>query len=86
MFLFVPAFAVVALAPIVLGQSYLDGLIQALNTSGLTQLASIATSLNGTAVGQGLLSQLPKGNKTIFAPTNEARMSLCHWLSTICLT
>ncbi|KAF8841404.1 Fasciclin-domain-containing protein, partial [Paxillus ammoniavirescens] len=47
-----------------------------LNTNGLTQLASIATSLNGTAVGQGLLSQLPKGNKTLFAPTNEALSAL----------
>ncbi|KIK97589.1 hypothetical protein PAXRUDRAFT_824797 [Paxillus rubicundulus Ve08.2h10] len=72
MFLLVPAFAAAASAPVVLGQSYLDGLVQTLTTNGLTQLASIATSLNGTAVGQGLLSQLPEGNKTLFAPTNEA--------------
>ncbi|KAF9220365.1 Fasciclin-domain-containing protein [Gyrodon lividus] len=74
--MFFPALALVALAPVVLGQSYLDGLSQTLNAAGLTQLANITTLLNATTVGQELVAQLPQGNKTLFAPTNQALSGL----------
>jgi hypothetical protein len=52
--------------------TYLTGLSQALNASGLTQLASVAAGINNTAIGQRLLSALPTKNWTIFAPNDTA--------------
>ncbi|KIJ63995.1 hypothetical protein HYDPIDRAFT_133294 [Hydnomerulius pinastri MD-312] len=76
MFCFLSSFVFLALVPSVLGQSYLEGLVQTLNANGLTQLASIGTSLNGTTIGQQVLAALPEGNKTLFAPTNAALSAL----------
>jgi len=52
--------------------TYLTGLSQALNASGLTQLAAVAAGINNTAIGQRLLSALPTKNWTIFAPNDTA--------------
>ncbi|KAF9235087.1 hypothetical protein BU15DRAFT_89709 [Melanogaster broomeanus] len=72
MFISLPTLAVLTLAPVVLAQSYLDGLVQTLSASGLTTLAGIMTSLNGSTVGQEVLTSLSQGNNTLFAPTNDA--------------
>ncbi|KAL1940559.1 hypothetical protein VTO73DRAFT_7994 [Trametes versicolor] len=63
-----------ALAPAVLAQNAVLGeLLQALNSSGLTRLSSIATQLNSTTAGQSLLSQLSSGTPfVLFAPTDNA--------------
>jgi hypothetical protein len=45
---------------------------QELQNQGLTQLASLFTTINQTSVGQALFSQISLGNFTFFAPTNEA--------------
>ncbi|EGN94291.1 hypothetical protein SERLA73DRAFT_188091 [Serpula lacrymans var. lacrymans S7.3] len=72
--LFLLSFIILASVPAVIGQNltYLTGLLQTLNASGLTQLASVAPSLNNTPSGQRILSTLPQGNWTLFAPNNAA--------------
>ncbi|KAG2137543.1 FAS1 domain-containing protein [Suillus clintonianus] len=63
------------LLPAVFGQSwqqYLDGLVQALNTSGLTTLSSASAALNISSEGQRVAQSLPTGNWTLFAPNNQA--------------
>jgi len=60
------------LLPVVFGQQFLDGLIQALNGSGLTSLASAGTLLNSTAEGQRVVHSISSGNWTVFAPSNQA--------------
>lgn len=52
--------------------TYIAGLVQALNSSGLTQLATVTASINSTALGQQLISALPTRNWTIFAPDDNA--------------
>ncbi|CAE7186317.1 unnamed protein product [Rhizoctonia solani] len=52
--------------------NYLTGLLGALNGLGLTSLVSVASSLANNTDGVALLSQLSQGNKTIFAPSNDA--------------
>ena len=53
--------------------TYLTGLGQALSAAGLNQLAVVAAAINGTAIGQQLLVDLPTRNWTIFAPDDAAR-------------
>ncbi|KAG1781207.1 FAS1 domain-containing protein [Suillus placidus] len=63
------------LLPAVFGQSwqqYLDGLVQALNTDGLTTLASASAALNSSSEGQLVAQSLSAGNWTLFAPNNQA--------------
>ncbi|KAB5596116.1 Homoaconitate hydratase [Ceratobasidium theobromae] len=68
-FALIAAFAVPALAQ---QDAYLTGLLGTLNSLGLTSLVNIAgTVANGTN-GVALLTQLAQGNKTLFAPNNEA--------------
>ncbi len=72
------ATALLASAPTVFGQNFtfLSGLFQTLNSSGHTQLSSVAAKLNGTAAGQSVLSQLSNGSPfVLFAPTDNACMS-----------
>jgi hypothetical protein len=45
---------------------------QELQNQGLTQLASLFTTINQTTLGQDLLSKISLGNFTFFAPTNDA--------------
>lgn len=52
--------------------SYLLGLAQALDNQGLTTLANIAASIVNDTAGQQLIEELQTGNKTVFAPSNEA--------------
>jgi len=52
--------------------TYLTGLAQVLNNSGLTQLATVAAGVNSTTFGQQLLDALPTKNWTIFAPDDAA--------------
>jgi uncharacterized Tic20 family protein len=57
---------------------------QELQNQGLTQLASLFTTINQTSVGQALLSKISLGNFTFFAPTNEASTfayHFHHWLN-----
>jgi len=65
-----------ALLPVVAyaqNPSAVSGLVQALNQAGLTQLVQVAAQLNGTTVGQSLLSNLTSGDPfLVFAPNNEA--------------
>ncbi|KAH7890248.1 FAS1 domain-containing protein [Phlebopus sp. FC_14] len=65
-----------ACSPVVLGQDYFTGLLQALNASGLTQASTIAASLNTTSTGQYVISKLSTENTTLFAPTNQALSAL----------
>lgn len=71
-------FAAFAFIPIALadgGCANYTGVLQALNASGLDQFANATASLNGTS-GQYVLTKLFQGNKTVFAPTDDACMSL----------
>ena len=52
---------------------------QELQNQGLTQLASLFTTINQTSVGQDLLSKISIGNFTFFAPTNEASKFAYHY-------
>ena len=53
--------------------TYLDGLVSALESAGLTELITVAATVNGTSAGQSLLNNLTSGNAyTIFAPNNDA--------------
>ncbi|KAI0770928.1 FAS1 domain-containing protein [Trametes elegans] len=64
-----------ASAPLALGQNVtiLTELLSALTSSGHTRLASVATQLNSTSVGQSLLKQLSDGTPyVLFAPTDSA--------------
>ncbi|KAK1923101.1 hypothetical protein DB88DRAFT_473734 [Papiliotrema laurentii] len=54
------------------GTDYLSQVLGALTGAGLTSLVSVATSIANTTEGQALLGQLAGGNKTVFAPNNEA--------------
>jgi hypothetical protein len=66
-----------ALARIVYAQqdpAYISGLVDALKSNNLTTLATVAVAINSTTEGQALLAGLNQGNKTVFAPTNDACM------------
>jgi hypothetical protein len=63
---------VLTLLPVVFGQQFLGGLIQALNGDGLTSLASASAALNSTSEGQRVVQSISSGNWTIFAPSNKA--------------
>ncbi|QRW18163.1 Transforming growth factor-beta-induced protein ig-h3 [Rhizoctonia solani] len=52
--------------------TYLTGLANALNGLGLTSLVGVVGSLANNTNGTALLAQLSQGNKTVFAPNNEA--------------
>lgn len=54
--------------------TYVAGLLNALNSAGLTTLASAVGAINSTSVGSQLLGQLSNTthNYTVFAPNNEA--------------
>ncbi|CAE6452024.1 unnamed protein product [Rhizoctonia solani] len=66
------ASAAVQASPIAPRQDYLTGLVQALNQQGLTTLSSVLTQFATTEQGQQIGGQLPNGNYTILAPSNEA--------------
>ncbi|KAG1879995.1 FAS1 domain-containing protein [Suillus subluteus] len=69
------SFVLLTLLPAVFGQSwqqYLNGLVQALNTDGLTTLASASAALNSSSAGQQVAQILSTGNWTLFAPNNQA--------------
>lgn len=53
--------------------SALASLVSALQNAGLTQLVQVASTLNGTEIGQQVLSNLTSGNPfVIFAPNDAA--------------
>ncbi|KAI9633495.1 FAS1 domain-containing protein [Dioszegia hungarica] len=66
------------LAPLVLAQSttnttqYLTQVLGALTGAGLTSLVSVASAIANTTDGAALLASLAQGNKTVFAPNNDA--------------
>jgi uncharacterized surface protein with fasciclin (FAS1) repeats len=65
-----------ALLPVAFTQSinetYLGGLAQTLNNSGLIQLATVASGIINTTAGARLLALLPTENFTVFAPDDAA--------------
>ncbi|KAG6369254.1 hypothetical protein JVT61DRAFT_15560 [Boletus reticuloceps] len=67
---------VLAFVPSVFAEGNLTGLLQALNSTGLDQFANATASLNGTTMGRQVLAQLSEGNKTIFAPSDQAWLSV----------
>lgn len=74
------AFVLAALAP-ALAQAqnitFLTGLLGQLQSVGVTQLASLATSLNSSSVGQAILANLTNGDPhVLFAPNDHALSSL----------
>ncbi|OCF33670.1 hypothetical protein I316_04744 [Kwoniella heveanensis BCC8398] len=52
--------------------SYLTTLLGALNAANLTGLVGVASGIANTTEGLALLTELSQGNKTVFAPSNEA--------------
>ena len=51
----------------------LTAVVQALESLGLTSLATVAASVNSTTAGEALLAQLSQGVAlTVFAPSNDA--------------
>ncbi|KAG1807371.1 FAS1 domain-containing protein [Suillus variegatus] len=63
------------LLPVVFAQSwqqYLAGLVQTLNTDGLSTLAAASATLNNSNNGQQVAQALSTGNWTLFAPNNQA--------------
>ena len=57
--------------------TFLTGLLSSLGSAGLTQIATVAQSINGTTVGRNLLLNISNGEPHIlFAPTNAARTQL----------
>jgi len=67
------------LAPLVLAQNstsnstaYLTQVLGALTGAGLTSLVSVASAIANTTDGAALLASLAQGNKTVFAPNNDA--------------
>ena len=61
--------------------TFLTSLAQELTSLGLTSLVTAVTSINSTAAGQSLLSQLGNSSQTIFAPNNagcELRSRVFH--------
>lgn len=45
------------------------------SAANLTGLVGVATAIAATPEGQALLAELGRGNKTVFAPNNEAFVS-----------
>lgn len=69
------SFVLLTLLPAAFGQSwqqYINGLVQALNTYGLTTLAAASAALNSSSDGQQVAQSLSTGNWTLFAPNNQA--------------
>ncbi|PSR74188.1 hypothetical protein PHLCEN_2v10036, partial [Hermanssonia centrifuga] len=67
--------ALFTLAPLALAQNetFLAGFVATLQSAGLTQLISIAGTLNGTANGQALLANISNGSPhLLFAPNDAA--------------
>lgn len=67
------ALAIFPPAAMAQNSSYLLGLAQALNNQGLTALSTIAAAALNDTAGTQLLQELQTGNKTVFAPSNDAR-------------
>lgn len=55
--------------------TFIEGFLAFLQANGHSQLANLTTSIKDTQVGQALLADLPNGNLTLFAPTDQARKS-----------
>ncbi|TDL21231.1 FAS1 domain-containing protein [Rickenella mellea] len=73
MFSLLPIAALVAPALAQQNITYLTSLLGALNSAGLTSLATAAGQINSTATGQNVLEQLSKQTPfTVFAPNNNA--------------
>lgn len=72
-----PLLLAAAVVPTVMAQSanltFLAGFLNTLQTAGLTQIATLAQSLNSTSVGQNILAELSNGSPSLlFAPNNAA--------------
>jgi len=53
-----------------LNQTYIAGLIATFEDAGLTALAGVLPGAINTTTGTALFTDLPNGNKTVFAPTD----------------
>lgn len=54
------------------GAAYLQQVLGALEAANLTSLVNVTTAVANTTAGMALLGQLANGNKTVFAPNNDA--------------
>ena len=72
----VSAVSALALAPtLAMAQNatFINGLVSALTSANLTQLVSVAATINSTSTGQSLLADISNGGPfVIFAPSNDA--------------
>ena len=59
--------------------TFIAELVQALQSEGLTSLASAAQSVANTTTGQRLLQELGQGPQTVFAPNNAGCELTCYW-------
>lgn len=66
------ALAVFPLATLAQNSSYVLGLAQALNDQGLSTLATLAAGVLNDTAGPAFFEELQSGNKTLFAPSNDA--------------
>ena len=70
----------VAAAPLVAAQNITEtigALLTAFTDLGLTSLIQVAGSIENTTRGIEFLSELANGSRILFAPTNDARTSIC---------
>ncbi|KAF8154905.1 FAS1 domain-containing protein [Crassisporium funariophilum] len=61
--------------------TYLQDLMTALQSAGFSELANATMTINSTANGQAILSQISQGNFTVFAPTDAAFRNLSSDIS-----
>ncbi|KIP05779.1 hypothetical protein PHLGIDRAFT_73724, partial [Phlebiopsis gigantea 11061_1 CR5-6] len=67
------ALALVPSLAVAQNATFLSGLLSALQSANLTQLLTVASTVNGTARGQSLFASISDGSPfAIFAPNNEA--------------
>ncbi|KAF8629525.1 hypothetical protein AX15_003398 [Amanita polypyramis BW_CC] len=65
----------IALAPVLVSAqnlTFIAGFIDSLLTLGYSDFAQALIRVNGTTVGDEILSLLPNGNFTVFVPSNQA--------------
>ncbi|CAL1697248.1 unnamed protein product [Somion occarium] len=65
-----------AIAQIEQNETFITGLFQTLQNSGVTSLSDVLTQINSSEVGQGLLANISSGSPyLLFAPNNDALSS-----------
>lgn len=69
-------FAYIFFSTFALGQAqnltFVEGLVNSLTNLGFGDFGQTLLQINGTAVGQNIITALQNGNVTVFVPTNQA--------------